>query len=155
MPWKLWDEIIYPFPNLGIKINNFIPHNMCNYLFMLVLKLNHVTKRGPWTLLREYHSSAATRIGNRNFIHFVLSSQCFQTSPIYFFAQLSMSPYMVLSPYTFQLPFKSDQQGYTISVSGYKLVVWLHCYNYQSQDILCVFSRSKGWRNGSCSGFMQ
>ena len=58
MASKLWDEITYPFPNfIGCTIDiwewksNFIPHftmYRCNYLPMLGLKLNHVSKRIPW-----------------------------------------------------------------------------------------------------------
>ena len=48
---KIWDQIIYPFPNFNGTtvevwkwISNFIPlYNRCNYLSMLELKL----KRGP------------------------------------------------------------------------------------------------------------
>ena len=42
---KVWDEIIYPFPNF----NGFHPtlYWIWNYLSMLWSKLNHVSKRGP------------------------------------------------------------------------------------------------------------
>ena len=56
MPCKLWDEITYPFLNFNDCtvevyewISNFVPHfiYVCNYLTMLGLKLNHVSKSGP------------------------------------------------------------------------------------------------------------
>ena len=55
---KVWDEIIYPFPNFNgctVEVwewlNNFTPHyNGCNYLSMLGLKLIHFSKRGPWSV---------------------------------------------------------------------------------------------------------
>ena len=54
MPGKVWDEITYPFLNFNgstieVKewISNCISHyNRCNYLSMLGLKLNHISKRG-------------------------------------------------------------------------------------------------------------
>ena len=52
--YKVWVEIIYPFPNFNgaavevwERINNFIPHftgHICDYLSVLGLKLNHVIK---------------------------------------------------------------------------------------------------------------
>ena len=54
--YKVWHEITYPFPNFNGAtievwewISNFIPqfYRACDYLSMLVLKLNHVSKRGP------------------------------------------------------------------------------------------------------------
>ena len=39
--YRMWDEITYPFPN-------FI--GVCDYLSILGLKLNHVSKSGPWWL---------------------------------------------------------------------------------------------------------
>ena len=61
MPSKAWDEITYPFLNFNgctvevqEWISNFIPHyNGCDYLSMLGLKLNHVSKRGPWNCTPE------------------------------------------------------------------------------------------------------
>ena len=53
---KVWDKIIYPFPNCNgatVEVLEwdrwFHPtlYNGCNYLSMLGLKLNHVSKRGP------------------------------------------------------------------------------------------------------------
>ena len=62
MPRKAWDEIIYPFKNFdGCTIDvlewisNFHPtlNNGCDYLSMLGLKLNHVSKRGPrWCIFQ-------------------------------------------------------------------------------------------------------
>ena len=58
--YKLWDEITYPFLNFNGAtvevlewINNIIPHitTGCNYLSMLGLKLNHVSKSGHWWLI--------------------------------------------------------------------------------------------------------
>ena len=55
--YKVWDEINYPFPNLSgcaVEVwkckNNLIAtlYWECDYLSMLGLKLNHVSKRGPW-----------------------------------------------------------------------------------------------------------
>ena len=51
----VWDEIIHPFPNVSgctVEVcelsSNFIPlYNGCNYLYMLGLKLNHVSKTSP------------------------------------------------------------------------------------------------------------
>ena len=51
----MWDEITYPFLNFNSAtvevwewISNFTPHftGPCDYLSMLGLKLNHVSKRG-------------------------------------------------------------------------------------------------------------
>ena len=57
MPCKMWDEIIYRLPNfngctIGVWkwINNSIPH-IHNYLSMMGLKLNHVSRRGPWAVV--------------------------------------------------------------------------------------------------------
>ena len=56
---KVWSEITYPFPNFnGITveiwewISNFIPtlYWACDYLSILVDKLIHVSKRGPWKM---------------------------------------------------------------------------------------------------------
>ena len=53
--YKVWDEIIYQFPNFngctvefgnGWVISSHI-YWACDYLCILVLKLNHVSKRGP------------------------------------------------------------------------------------------------------------
>ena len=49
MPSKMWDEIIYLFPNFNgwsLGKDNFYPTHKdgCNYLFMLGLKLIHVSK---------------------------------------------------------------------------------------------------------------
>ena len=56
MPSKVWDEITYPFSNFDgcivevwEWISNFIPHFYdCYHLSMLILKLNNVSKMGPW-----------------------------------------------------------------------------------------------------------
>ena len=51
---KVWDYIIYPFPNLGRwslrmdKLFLLAIYNGCNYLSMLGFKLIHVSRRGPW-----------------------------------------------------------------------------------------------------------
>ena len=42
--YKEWDEITYPFLNF----NGCTLYWACDYLSMLGLKLNHVSKRGPW-----------------------------------------------------------------------------------------------------------
>ena len=45
--YKVWDEIIYPFPNLGMdKKFHLTLHPICNYLSRLGLKLTHVCKWG-------------------------------------------------------------------------------------------------------------
>ena len=52
----VWDELTYPFPIFNCCIvqdwaltSNFIPHyNDCDYLSILGLKINPVSKRGPW-----------------------------------------------------------------------------------------------------------
>ena len=49
MPSKMWDEITYPFLNF----NGATLYNGCNYLSMLGLKLNHVSKRGHWWLAKH------------------------------------------------------------------------------------------------------
>ena len=52
-----WDEIIYPLPNvngctIGMdKLFHLTLHNGCNYLSMLGLKWNHISKKWPWGLL--------------------------------------------------------------------------------------------------------
>ena len=54
MPGKVWGEITYPFLNFNVNHwswgmgKSFHPtlYNVCNYLSMLGLKLNHVGKRG-------------------------------------------------------------------------------------------------------------
>ena len=59
MPSKVSDEITYPFPNFNgctvevwEWINNSISlYDGCNYLPPLGLKLNHVSKRGPWHIM--------------------------------------------------------------------------------------------------------
>ena len=55
MPNKVWDKIIYPFPNFNgctVKvwewISNFIPQFIKDYLSLLGFKLIHVSKRVPW-----------------------------------------------------------------------------------------------------------
>ena len=57
MHGKVWDEIIYPFPNMnGATVegwewmSNFIPHVIMDAMFMLGLKLIHISKRGTWTV---------------------------------------------------------------------------------------------------------
>ena len=59
MPRNVWDKISYPFLNFNsatveVKelIRNFIPHftGACDYLYMLGLKLIHVSKQGRWSL---------------------------------------------------------------------------------------------------------
>ena len=66
MPSKVWDEITYPFPNytaanrwsFGMdKKLHLTFYNGCNYLSILGLKLNHVSKRPPWGLMWswKYH----------------------------------------------------------------------------------------------------
>ena len=50
MPSKVWDEITCPFLNFN---GATIFYNGCNYLFMLGLTLNHVSKRGPRSSLVE------------------------------------------------------------------------------------------------------
>ena len=73
----MWDEITYPFPNFNSAIievwefGNFIPHItlsendeikkddhywVCDYIFMLRLKLIYVSKRGPICLQRSHLS---------------------------------------------------------------------------------------------------
>ena len=54
----MWDEITYPFPNFcwGLFLDNKFHHalhNGCDYLFMLELKLIHVSKMGP-RCVRKY-----------------------------------------------------------------------------------------------------
>ena len=44
--YKVWDEITYPFLNFN-GVFHPILYKVCNYLSMLGLKLNHVSKRGP------------------------------------------------------------------------------------------------------------
>ena len=49
-PSKMWGETFYPFPNLnGAMDKKMYPilYNRCNYLSMLGLKLNHVSKWEP------------------------------------------------------------------------------------------------------------
>ena len=49
--YKVWDEITYPFLNFNVTMDKkFHPtlYRACDYLSMLGLKLNHVSKRGPW-----------------------------------------------------------------------------------------------------------
>ena len=55
---KVWDEITHPFPNFNSVevwegMSNFIPtlYDGCNYLSMLVLQLNRVSKRGLYNQL--------------------------------------------------------------------------------------------------------
>ena len=57
--YEILDEITYPFPNFNGAavevwewISNFIPHFMKRV--MLRLKLNHVSKRGPWWKLNRW-----------------------------------------------------------------------------------------------------
>ena len=52
--YKMWGEIPYPFPNFNGAtvevwewIRHFFPHQACDCLSMLVLMLNHVSKRAP------------------------------------------------------------------------------------------------------------
>ena len=51
MPIKMWNKITYPFPNFHgatVEVWEFDPHIIrYNYLSMLELKLNHVSKRDP------------------------------------------------------------------------------------------------------------
>ena len=52
MPSKVWDEITYAFLNFNVRTRmdkwfHPIHYNGCNYLSMLGLKLNHVSKRAP------------------------------------------------------------------------------------------------------------
>ena len=65
----MWDEITYPFLNYNgatveVKewISNFIPHFtwVCDYLSMLGLKLIHVIKRGPRSLVQAWSIASAT-----------------------------------------------------------------------------------------------
>ena len=60
--YKVWDEINYPFLNFNCVIvevlewiSYFTPtlYWACNYLSILGLKLNHVSKRGHWCLFTE------------------------------------------------------------------------------------------------------
>ena len=72
--YEKWDEITYPFLNFNTYtvevlewINNFTPHftGACDYLSMLELMLNHVSKRGHrefWFWVRE-KSNLDTRQG--------------------------------------------------------------------------------------------
>ena len=46
MPSKVRGEITYPFPNFNGQVHPTL-YNGCNYLSMLGLKLNNVSKRGP------------------------------------------------------------------------------------------------------------
>ena len=45
MPSNVWDEITYPIPNFNNEAVEV--YNVCNYLSMLGLKLNDVSKWGP------------------------------------------------------------------------------------------------------------
>ena len=69
MPNMVWDEINYPFPNFNgctvevwERISNLIPHAYCgcNYLSMLGVKWNHISKRGPWNINGRYFVGIST-----------------------------------------------------------------------------------------------
>ena len=54
--YKVWDEITYPFPKhqqcnrWGVGMDKYFHYKLyqaCDYLSMLGLKLNYVSKRGP------------------------------------------------------------------------------------------------------------
>ena len=49
MPGKVWDKIAYPFHRTL--------YDGCNYLFMLGIKLIHVSKRGPMSQAQIHHPS--------------------------------------------------------------------------------------------------
>ena len=57
---KVWDEITYPFLNFNGATSPAV-YNGCNYLSMLGLKLNHVSKRG--SLLLEQNRGVFSNIG--------------------------------------------------------------------------------------------
>ena len=67
--YNVWDEIayMYPFPNFnGCTVSNlFILYWACDDLSMFGLKLNHVCKRGPGTLLTD---TSLTNINSRAWI---------------------------------------------------------------------------------------
>ena len=59
----MWDEITYPFLNFNgatVEITyqfHLTLYQACDYLSMLGLKLNHVSKRGPWSFKHKIPSS--------------------------------------------------------------------------------------------------
>ena len=65
MPRKVGDGITHPIPNfhcLSFGINKELhSYNGCNCLSMMGLKLNHVSKRGPWCVIFG-HLLTSTRV---------------------------------------------------------------------------------------------
>ena len=69
MSSKVGDEITYPFPNsngctvgvwkLIVIFTTHVMYNVCNYLSMIGLKLNHVSKMGPGMSNQSYKSHNA------------------------------------------------------------------------------------------------
>ena len=60
MPSNVWGEIAYPFLNVNgcTRMDKWFQptlHNGCNYLSMLGLKLNHVSKRHPLPPFPTWH----------------------------------------------------------------------------------------------------
>ena len=56
MSSKVWDGIIYPFPNFNGCTISFRPtlHNGCNYFYMVGLMSIHFSKRDNWCWNRKY-----------------------------------------------------------------------------------------------------
>ena len=59
----MWGEITYPFPNFNGAVDKQLHLTRfwaCNYVSMLGLKLNHVSKKGHWWLQNTNHDSSPT-----------------------------------------------------------------------------------------------
>ena len=73
--YKVWDEITYSFLNCNGAavevlewISNFISHFIWNVIIIHSgLKLNHVSKRGPWCFHAEYRINSSRNIRFNNY----------------------------------------------------------------------------------------
>ena len=76
MHCNMWDEITYPFLFRNGKVIHPTVYNGCNYLSMMGLKLNHVSKRGPSWISRACSISVIKSDTQRvNTTHFLLKQR--------------------------------------------------------------------------------
>ena len=72
-PCKVWDKIIYPFPNVWEWISNVIPNTGCNCLSMLGSKWNHVNIRGPRDICHCHNlSEIKTMLSDTLIVKFII-----------------------------------------------------------------------------------
>ena len=129
---KVWDGIIYPFPNFNGTtvevwewISNFIPHFIMDIIAYPCwdLKLNHVSKMASWSQETRHPIIPTFATFNVHFHHMLCNTlrKCMQHRPHYHFIQTTAKNRLAIPVYSIKainFPMRQDDGSWQNSNNG-------------------------------------